>query len=187
MGAIHTAVPQGSSSNLRFELQGNAAKDRQSSEERQRTNNARTKAILKSDLLPVSCFLPATTQRKEQRSKSKETAALPFIMIVLDNQRRISMMILLPAYRKEHDPTSLLLADPKAHDPALLAALASNLPMHTNGQSNAQTNKQHKHHSSLYNSKCPTTFDITAKKSNINTFYMNNSVTAVVWCVRRSG
>ena len=101
--------------NLRFEfeLQGNAAKYRQSSEERQRTretaeiasrskmkqstNNACTKATLKSDFLPVSCFLQATAQSKGRNSEAqqKKRAALPLMVVLLDDQRRISMMFLL--------------------------------------------------------------------------------------------
>jgi len=64
---------------------------------KQSTNNACTKATLKSDFLPVSCFLQATAQSKGKNSEAqqKKRAALPLMVVLLDDQRRISMMFLL--------------------------------------------------------------------------------------------
>ena len=118
MGAIHTAAPQGSSSKFAVwvwvarkrsqipPIKRGKAKDEGNGREqaeakwskmKQSTNNACTKATLKSDFLPVSCFLQATAQSKGKNSEAqqKKRAALPLMVVLLDDQRRISMMFLL--------------------------------------------------------------------------------------------
>ena len=73
-------------------------KTKAEAKQKQSRNNVRIKATFKSGFLPVSCFLPAaTTQRKAQRCKAKETSGAS----------RVSSKAGDPVYQKEHDPASL--------------------------------------------------------------------------------